>query len=63
MELLAARRFEESGCGFDIDLGTPLKLIHLDKLIDLVGNPLPTCLLYTSPSPRDATLSRMPSSA
>ena len=24
---------------------------------------LPTCLLYTSPSPRDATLSRMPSSA
>ena len=26
------------------------------------GN-LPSCLLYTSPSPRDATLSRMPSSA
>ena len=25
--------------------------------------PLITCLLYTSPSPRDATLSRMPSSA
>jgi len=24
---------------------------------------LSTCLLYTSPSPRDATLSRMPSSA
>ena len=24
---------------------------------------LPVCLLYTSPSPRDATLSRMPSSA
>ena len=24
---------------------------------------LQTCLLYTSPSPRDATLSRMPSSA
>ena len=23
----------------------------------------PICLLYTSPSPRDATLSRMPSSA
>ena len=23
----------------------------------------PNCLLYTSPSPRDATLSRMPSSA
>ena len=25
--------------------------------------PLHDCLLYTSPSPRDATLSRMPSSA
>ena len=24
---------------------------------------IPNCLLYTSPSPRDATLSRMPSSA
>ena len=30
----------------------------------LVSNPaLQACLLYTSPSPRDATLSRMPSSA
>ena len=28
----------------------------------LQGHPTP-CLLYTSPSPRDATLSRMPSSA
>ena len=27
------------------------------------ANSLSTCLLYTSPSPRDATLSRMPSSA
>ena len=26
-------------------------------------NPYQACLLYTSPSPRDATLSRMPSSA
>ena len=29
----------------------------------LFGSPSWTCLLYTSPSPRDATLSRMPSSA
>ena len=28
-----------------------------------VGSQLNSCLLYTSPSPRDATLSRMPSSA
>ena len=27
------------------------------------GTQIPGCLLYTSPSPRDATLSRMPSSA
>ena len=32
--------------------------IQLDSLHQLYG-----CLLYTSPSPRDATLSRMPSSA
>ena len=36
--------------------------------LELTGQPLDiisniTCLLYTSPSPRDATLSRMPSSA
>ena len=30
---------------------------------DLVHMSHPICLLYTSPSPRDATLSRMPSSA
>ena len=28
-----------------------------------VGSPSDTCLLYTSPSPRDGLLSRMPSSA
>ena len=28
-----------------------------------MNNVTGTCLLYTSPSPRDATLSRMPSSA
>ena len=30
---------------------------------ELLDGPLRSCLLYTSPSPRDATLSRMPSSA
>ena len=35
------------------------------QLLDGDGqnDPSDTCLLYTSPSPRDATLSRMPSSA
>ena len=39
----------------------------LKKYIEAMGwddlNWLEDCLLYTSPSPRDATLSRMPSSA
>ena len=42
------------------------KLLEQDKQICLViggGNLFRGCLLYTSPSPRDATLSRMPSSA
>ena len=33
------------------------------KAVDLVLERYGGCLLYTSPSPRDATLSRMPSSA
>ena len=49
--------------------------VIIDKSADLKEDPyfmvavawvesrLKTCLLYTSPSPRDATLSRMPSSA
>ena len=35
-----------------------------ELIIDLkITNKSKTCLLYTSPSPRDSTLSRMPSSA
>ena len=30
---------------------------------NIEGSPFQTCLLYTSPSPRDGLLSRMPSSA
>ena len=32
-------------------------------IVFMVTAPLLTCLLYTSPSPRDRTRSRMPSSA
>ena len=38
---------------------SPLQVFRLLKVIYRPHN----CLLYTSPSPRDATLSRMPSSA
>ena len=34
-----------------------------DRLILLIVDETHTCLLYTSPSPRDRTRSRMPSSA
>ena len=38
---------------------------NIDEIFELSATPhmLYSCLLYTSPSPRDATLSRMPSSA
>ena len=38
-----------------------LRLVRLLEVLE--REPPPHCLLYTSPSPRDATLSRMPSSA
>ena len=33
------------------------------EAVALIGATIHTCLLYTSPSPRDGLLSRMPSSA
>ena len=38
-------------------------LLEDDKQIKYFKDEFLICLLYTSPSPRDATLSRMPSSA
>ena len=35
----------------------------LEKTFSFAGLAIKTCLLYTSPSPRDRTRSRMPSSA
>ena len=46
-------------------LGGEGRLLALDRDPDAVADAHQrfACLLYTSPSPRDATLSRMPSSA
>ena len=46
------------------DNSKPIYLFTINKRYDLDGDfPWNTCLLYTSPSPRDKRLSRMPSSA
>ena len=46
---------------FKASAGQLLRLPNING--DISAILLGTCLLYTSPSPRDATLSRMPSSA
>ena len=47
--------------GFDV-LKT-LRMAKVNTPIFILSGTSDICLLYTSPSPRDATLSRMPSSA
>ena len=53
-----------------LDNWRPISLLNTDHKVAIksisarIAKVLPSpCLLYTSPSPRDATLSRMPSSA
>ena len=40
-----------------------LEMDRLTLIAELIGPQFQDCLLYTSPSPRDGLLSRMPSSA
>ena len=51
--------------GFKIILGNTYHLYLRPgiEILNKIGGLNNFCLLYTSPSPRDATLSRMPSSA
>ena len=51
----------DTDIGSDIDDAVALAYLLMQPSIDLLG--ITTCLLYTSPSPRDGLLSRMPSSA
>ena len=48
------------GAGANPEVGRQAASEDRDKIAAALDG---TCLLYTSPSPRDATLSRMPSSA
>ena len=56
--------FDDLYVSYERDESIPRKTIGAQKLIlDLLKERAETCLLYTSPSPRDRTRSRMPSSA
>ena len=69
--------FSLSGCGkndtYKISITVPAgtageftyieDFIYSDEEISPIGDTITVCLLYTSPSPRDLSTSRMPSSA
>ncbi len=47
----------------DVKGGLSIKEFYKDRALSIFVRPPSICLLYTSPSPRDRTRSRMPSSA
>ena len=53
---------DRNGSFLNLDRKGAIAAAELSQKRYSQGNPI-GCLLYTSPSPRDATLSRMPSSA
>ena len=71
LEFLSAAQAEGSSLGLplsveQVQLGNAVDVVAINKIlptgvIDVDQNNI--CLLYTSPSPRDRSLSRMPSSA
>ena len=64
ISFLTKRRISYVVSGTFIVIGLSSLFINgLNQGVDFVGGRSYVCLLYTSPSPRDATLSRMPSSA
>ena len=61
----ATDRIEGTGCTADLVLNLTVTPKPADQVttVTICSDELPFCLLYTSPSPRDRTRSRMPSSA
>ena len=62
-ELDGAAKFNEDIWKRDEGGGGKTRVIENGAVFEKGGVNISACLLYTSPSPRDATLSRMPSSA
>ena len=64
-ERFLRRKRLETDCGisFVLDLEKTTNLNHGDHIELNDGTLVTVCLLYTSPSPRDLSTSRMPSSA
>ena len=58
-----AEKFANEGWKVAVSARRKELLDELAKNPNIVSFPLDVCLLYTSPSPRDRTRSRMPSSA
>ena len=59
-----ARLFVERGVTkIRLTGGEPLLRRNIERLVEMLAKLGELCLLYTSPSPRDRTRSRMPSSA
>ena len=63
LEVRVTERTQELTEAMDRLQATQSELVRSEKLSALGSLVAGVCLLYTSPSPRDATLSRMPSSA
>ena len=63
--VITLKRPQRTGYTFTGWSGTGIDGTAMDPVITTgsTGNRSYTCLLYTSPSPRDSTSSRMPSSA
>ena len=61
LKTMSRQLYDLNGEGIRLTLSGPE--FFVSKLDEVKIDLMQSCLLYTSPSPRDATLSRMPSSA